>query len=89
MMTSSVSDILATYNASAPLAEASTIPAPWYVDSRIARLETGAVFRKTWQLVGRVEQVERPGQFVTANVAGEPIVVVRGNDSVLRGFYNV
>ena len=44
MMTTSVKDILATYNASAPLAEASTIPAPWYVDSRIAKLEAMAVF---------------------------------------------
>jgi choline monooxygenase len=85
----SVKNILASYNADAPLAEASTIPAPWYVDSRVAKLEATAVFSRTWQMVGRVEQVERPGQFVTANVAGEPIVVVRGNDSVLRGFYNV
>jgi len=81
--------ILAAYDANAPLAEASTIPAPWYVDSRIAELETGTVFRKTWQMVGRVEQVEAAGQFVTANVAGEPIVVVRGNDGLLRSFYNV
>jgi len=81
--------ILAAYDANAPLAEASTIPAPWYVDSRIAELEAGTVFSKTWQMVGRVEQVEAPGQFVTANVAGEPIVVVRGNDGVLRSFFNV
>jgi choline monooxygenase len=85
----SVKNILASYDANAPLAEASTIPAPWYVDSRIAELEATAVFSRTWQMVGRVEQVERPGQFVTAIVAGEPIVVVRGNDGVLRGFYNV
>jgi choline monooxygenase len=82
-------NVLATYDASAPLAEASTIPAPWYVDPRIAQLETTTVFTKTWQMVGRAEQVEQPGQFVTATVAGEPIVVVRGNDGVLRGFYNV
>ena len=81
--------ILAAYDANAPLAEASTIPASWYVDSRIAELETRVVFSKTWQMVGRVERVAAPGQFVTANVAGEPIVVVRGNDGVLRGFYNV
>jgi choline monooxygenase len=81
--------MIAAYDASAPLEEASTIPAPWYVDSRIAELETGAVFSKTWQMVGRVEQVEKPGQFVTASVAAEPIVVVRGLDGVLRGFYNV
>jgi choline monooxygenase len=86
---SSVENILASYDASATLAEASTIPSPWYVDSRIAELEANVVFSKTWQLVGRVEQVAAPGQFVTANVVGEPIVVVRGNDGVLRGFYNV
>lgn len=85
----SLKSILAAYDANAPLAEASTIPAPWYVDSRIAELEASTVFSKTWQMVGRVEQVEAPGQFITANVAGEPIVVVHGNDGVLRGFYNV
>ena len=85
----SLRNILAAYDATAPLAEASTIPAPWYVDSRIAELEAGTVFSKTWQMVGRVEQVEAPGQFVTANLAGEPIVVVRGNDGLLRSFYNV
>jgi choline monooxygenase len=85
----SVKNILASYDANAPLAEASTIPAPWHVDSRIAELEATAVFSRTWQMVGRAEQVERPGQFVSAIVAGEPIVVVRGNDGVLRGFYNV
>jgi choline monooxygenase len=85
----SVPEILASYNAGAPLSEASTIPAPWYVDARIAELENKTVFSKTWQMVGRVDQVEKTGQFVTANVAGEPIVVVRGNDGALRGFYNV
>ena len=85
----SIDDILVSYNDKAPLSEASTIPAPWYVDPRIAELEANSVFSNTWQMVGRIEQVEKPGQFVTADVAGEPIVVVRGNDGVLRGFYNV
>ncbi|MGH9552481.1 MAG: aromatic ring-hydroxylating oxygenase subunit alpha, partial [Terriglobales bacterium] len=85
----SVSSILAAYNDKAALPDAFTIPAPWYVDARIAELEAQTVFSKTWQMVGRAEQVEKPGQFVTASIAGEPIVVVRGNDGVLRGFYNV
>ena len=85
----SIQQILASYNDSAPLSEASTIPASWYVDSRIADLEAQTVFSKTWQLIGRTDQVERPGQFVTFTVAGEPIVAVRGNDGVLRAFYNV
>ena len=89
MHPSSLHEILASYNDQASLAEAWTIPAPWYVDERIAALERETVFSKTWQLAGRIEQVEKPGQFVTSTVAGEPIVVVRGNDGVLRGFYNV
>jgi choline monooxygenase len=86
---SSVKDILAIYNDKAPLAEASTIPAPWYVDPRVADLEAKTVFSNTWQLVGRADQVEKPGQFVTTTIAGEPIVVVRGNDHILRAMYNV
>jgi len=88
-MSASVQEILASYNADSPLSEASTIPAPWYVDSRIADLEAQTVFSKTWQMIGRASQVEKPGQFVTATVAGEPIVAVRGTDGILRGFYNV
>ena len=85
----SVEQIIASYDDAAPLTEASTIPAPWYVDARIAELERQTVFSRTWQVMGRVDQVEKPGQFVTATVAGEPLVAVRGNDGVLRAFYNV
>jgi choline monooxygenase len=88
-MSTSVSDILARYDDKAPLAEASTIPARWYTDARIAELESKTVFSKTWQLIGRAEQVENPGQFVSTRVAGEPVVAVRGQDSILRAFYNV
>src|ERR1700746_1315058 len=87
-MPASVEKILLSYDDRAPLAEASTIPAPWYVDPRIAELERLSVFSKTWQLVARIDQLHRPGEFVATSVAGEPIVVVRGNDGVLRGFYN-
>ena len=85
----SVAEILDSYDAGAALAEASTIPAPWYVDERIAELERQTVFSRSWQVVGRADQVGKPGQFVSATVAGEPIVAVRGNDGVLRAFYNV
>ena len=85
----SLDQILAIYDEQAPLAEASTIPAPWYVDARIGELERLNVFSRTWQLVARTDQIEKPGQFVSMMLAGDPIVVVRGNDDVLRGFYNV
>ncbi|MGH9495540.1 MAG: aromatic ring-hydroxylating oxygenase subunit alpha [Candidatus Sulfotelmatobacter sp.] len=88
-MPASIEQILSSYDERAPLSEASTIPAPWYVDPRIAELERLNVFSKTWQLVARTEQLKNAGDFISTRLAGEPIVVVRGNDGTLRGFYNV
>jgi len=88
-MQSSIEQILSSYDDRAPLSQASTIPAAWYVDPRIAELERLSVFGKAWQLVARTDQVKTPGEFVRATVAGEPIVVVRGGDGILRAFYNV
>jgi choline monooxygenase len=83
-----IADVIADYDADASLEYASTIPAPWYVDSRVWALERRSVF-SGWQMVGRVDQVAEPGQYFTAEIAGEPLVVVRGKDGVLRGFFNV
>jgi choline monooxygenase len=88
-MEPTLKEILASYNAAAALQDAYTIPAPWYTDARIAQLELQNVFSRTWQSVGRTAQVEKTGQYVTATVAGEPIVAVRGSDGKLRAFYNV
>ena len=88
-MPSSIHQILSSYNDCAPLAQASTIPATWYIDARIAELERLSVFSKTWQLVARTDQLQAPGQFVSTSVAGEPVIVVRGKDGALRAFYNV
>src|ERR1700726_394774 len=84
-----VRSLLGLYNPNNPLDHASTIPSPWYFDEGLAELENSAVFGKSWQAVGRAEQVQNPGQFLTADICGDPIVVVRGEDSQLRAFYNV
>jgi choline monooxygenase len=88
-MERSVLDVVNLYNPRDPLEEAWTIPAPWYFDTRIAELERSSVFSATWQVVGRVDQVRDNGQFFTAELAGEPLVVARGEDGQLRAFYNV
>ena len=88
-MNADLDRLLKAYDREAPLAQASTIPAQWYTDAGIARLERERVFGRVWQMAGRLDQVERAGQFFTIDIAGEPLVVVRGADGGLRGFFNV
>jgi choline monooxygenase len=85
----SVREILNLYNSANPLENASTIPAPWYFDPRIAHLERESVFAANWQVVGRLDQVNGPGQFFTIDVNQEPLLVVRSEDAKLRAFFNV
>lgn len=89
MFTPSLREIIENYNPNAPLKQASTIPASWYTDQLLYQLEMRTVFARSWQLVCRLDQLSKPGQYVTSEIAGEPIVLVRGNDNVLRGFFNV
>src|SRR5882724_6935341 len=89
MVTPSLREIIESYNPNAPLEQASTIPAPWYTDQMLYQLELRNVFARSWQPVCRLDQLSKPGQYVTSEIAGEPIVVVRGNDELLRGVFNV
>jgi choline monooxygenase len=88
-MSSALRELLDLYNPDTPLEQAYTIPAAWYLDERMERLESEQVFGRNWIAVGRVDQVARPGAFFTTELAGEPLVVVRGNDGELRAFFNV
>ncbi len=88
-MAVSIREIIANYNPDAHLIEASTPPSSWYTDPRILELEQKTVLSQSWQLVGRIIQVCDPGNYLTCDVAGEPILVVRGSDNILRGFFNV
>jgi choline monooxygenase len=88
-MERSVRDVVNLYNPHDPLEEAWTIPSLWYFDERIVALERASVFSATWQVAGRADQVRENGQFFTVELAGEPLVMARGEDGQLRAFYNV
>lgn len=88
-MKPSVQEIVGSYDSKAPLERAFTIPSSWYTNDRLYQLELKTVFAHSWQMVARLDQLNEPGQYITTDVAGEPIVIVRGTDNVLRGFFNV
>ena len=80
---------LGSFDPTLPLERAHTIPSWWYSDPAIYAAECRTVFAKTWQMAGRVDQLVESGSFLTTEIAGEPIVVVRDQDGVLRAFFNV
>jgi choline monooxygenase len=73
----------------APVEEAWTLPAPWYVDPEHHRRELADVLGRSWQFVCRADEVAEEGAYASASVAGEPLLFVRGRDGALRGFHNV
>jgi choline monooxygenase len=85
----SIQEIIGSYDSTMSLERAFTIPSSWYTNDELYQLELKNVFARSWQMVARGDQVNEPGQYVTADVAGEPLVIVRGTDNVLRGFFNV
>jgi phenylpropionate dioxygenase-like ring-hydroxylating dioxygenase large terminal subunit len=88
-MTDHLKEIINQYDPTATLDHASTIPSSWYTDKDFYDLELKTVFSQSWQLAGRSDQVVSAGGYVTTDIAGEPIVIVRGNDGELRAFFNV
>jgi choline monooxygenase len=73
-----------------PVAEARTLPGQWYADPDHHALEMARVFGRSWVGVAGPDQVEKPGSFLATTVAGGvPVLLVRGDDGVLRAFLNV
>ena len=86
----SLADIIAGYQRNASLAEASTIPAEWYTDPRVLDLERRTVFSRAWQPAGGLTNFGgRASTSLRSELPDEPIVLVRGSDEELRGFFNV
>ena len=78
-----------TYSFDTRLQFASTIPSEYYVDAEVLRSEIRNVFGRTWQLVGHSAQVRDVGQYFTAEIGGEPVLITRANDGVVRAMSNV
>ena len=66
-----------------------SLPPDAYALNEGFQLEISRIFESEWVAVGRVEEVAEPGDYFTTELAGEPIIVVRGDDLKVRALSNV
>lgn len=66
-----------------------TMPARLYHDPAVLEEERQAIFHRSWLYVCAESEVAEPGAYVTAELVGQHVCVMRGEDGVLRAFFNV
>ena len=66
-----------------------TLPREAYVSAAGFQRERELIFAREWMLVGREESIPAEGDYLEVDVAGESLLVVRGEGGVLRAFFNV
>ena len=72
-----------------PMPEARTLSASLYTSPEVLKLEQEGLFAKMWLCVGREADIPTPGDYVTHQIGGESVIVMRGGDGAVRAFYNV
>lgn len=71
------------------LERAHALQARYYFGPDMLAMEQRVVFARSWQLVAHQAQLAEPGDHVVEQVVGIPVLLVRGQDGVLRAFPNV
>ena len=66
-----------------------SLKADAYVQGEWFAADQREILAKSWQWVCHVEKLRTPGSYVTIDIAGQPIAVVRDREGALRAFYNV
>jgi phenylpropionate dioxygenase-like ring-hydroxylating dioxygenase large terminal subunit len=72
-----------------PFNQARAMPKSVYTSDEFAAREVNDIFRKEWFCVGRTSQLSNPGDYLTYELAGQPIMVIRDQEGRLRAQSNV
>src|SRR5437016_2813541 len=70
-------------------AGAKTLSQRYFISPETFAEERDKIFSRHWVLVGHQTQIAQAGDYFTAAVAGESVVVVRDKRGDIHGFYNV
>ena len=66
-----------------------SIPGYYYHDPAVLQRELAILWHGFWQLVGRVEDLAAPGDYLACQVGEQRVLLVRDEAGQLRGFHNV
>jgi phenylpropionate dioxygenase-like ring-hydroxylating dioxygenase large terminal subunit len=76
-------------NVAQPFERARAMPKAVYTSPDFAEAEQQHIFAKEWLCAGRADALANPGDYLTMEIAGEPIIILRDREGVLRGMSNV
>ena len=76
-------------NVSIPFEQARAMPPSVYTSEDFLKAELENVFAREWVSVGRADSLKNAGDYLTYELAGQPIIVLRDNDGRLRAMPNV
>ena len=66
-----------------------SLPAWTYTSNEFFELEKNSLFLCNWQLICHTSNIPNIGDYFTLNIFHERILVIKGNDNVIRAFHNV
>jgi phenylpropionate dioxygenase-like ring-hydroxylating dioxygenase large terminal subunit len=76
-------------NVAVPFERAHAMPKAVYTSDEFLALEQKHVFSADWLCAGRAESLAEPGDYLTMEIAGEPVIVLRDRDGQVRAMSNV
>ena len=76
-------------NVAQPFERATAMPKSVYTSPDFAALEQQHIFAREWLCAGRTDALPNPGDYLTMEISGEPIIILRDREGTLRGLSNV
>ncbi len=59
-----------------------------YYDPEFYRLEREKLWPHVWQMACRLQEIEKPGDFVVYEIFDESVIVVRVDETTIKAYYN-
>ncbi len=82
-------DPVAVERACGPHGRGRNLPQESYTSREVHEWEMKHIWEAGWVCIGRADSLAKPGDYKAVGIGNEGILLARGEDSRLRGFYNV